>query len=55
MEKTPVSQTRLAVADRAALGAMPPSIWALGLGSMFMDTSVRRLHRQGVVNESFIR
>jgi MFS family permease len=44
MEETPVSQTRLAAANRAALGAMPPSIWALGLGSMFMDTSSELVH-----------
>jgi MFS family permease len=44
VEKTPVSQTQLGSADRAALGAMPPSIWALGLGSMFMDTSSELVH-----------
>lgn len=34
----------MAMAERSTVRALPPSIWALGLGSMFMDTSSELAH-----------
>jgi len=40
----PRSADQAPLSLRQTLGALPPSIWALGLGSMFMDTSSELVH-----------
>ncbi len=44
MEHTPASEPDLSPPERATIRALPSGIWALGVGSLFMDTSSELVH-----------
>jgi MFS family permease len=44
MQHTPASEPKRSTPERATVRALPSSIWALGLGSLFMDTSSELVH-----------